>query len=208
VDHTGDREDPLAPGEIDLPPDEVVELSEAARQYVIGALGVELDYTPETLPLLDHYLSQARAGASERPELVELVARSVGAYFGEVVRRALPCFWQPPSGAARDYRLCFAEVYLAFTPSAFAWDALHQATDHDGPSSELELDREDGEALEKRLSDLPPVSEAEFWLLSTRYEVVEMAADQARLGLARAGLENVSYGPGDYAPSPKLSSDN
>lgn len=186
------------PEDLALPPEPIVELAEAAREYVVRAVGTELDYTPETLPLLDHYLRQARDNVRERPELLELVTRSVGAYFGEVVRRALPCFWRVPSQDARDWQVCFEEVYLAFNPTAFAWDALFESTDHDGPASELVLDREDSEALEKRLADLPPVSEDEFWLLSTRFEVVEMAADQARLGLANAGVENVSYGPADY----------
>lgn len=185
---------------LDLPPEQIVELGEAAREYVVRALGVELDYTPETLPLLDHYIRQASENVRERPELSELLTRSVGAYFGEVVRRALPCFWRLPSSDARDWQLCCEEVFLAFNPTAFAWDALFESSDHDGPSSELVLDREDSEALEKRLAALPPVSEAEYWLLSTRFEVIEMAADQARLGLERAGLENVSYGPADYEP--------
>lgn len=182
-----------------LPDPEIVERAEATRQYVLSALGVELDYSPETLPVLDHYLEQARQNVRERPELTTLLTRSVGAYFGEVVRRAFPCFWRRPSGDAGDFQLCFEEVYLAFDPTAFAWDALFESADHDGPSAELLLDREDHEALVQRLAALPPVSEAEYWLLSTRFEIVEMAADQARRELSRAGLENVHYGPADYA---------
>lgn len=192
-------DDTLAEG-LSLPPGEIVELAEAAREYVVRALNVELDYTAETLPLLDHYIGQARENVRERPELVELLTRSVGAYFGEVVRRAMPSFWRLPSDDAHEWQLCFEEVFLAFNPAAFAWDALFESTDHAGPSSELYLDREDREALEKRLAALPPVSEGEYWLLSTRFEVVEMAADQARIELGRAGLEHVSYGPADYEP--------
>lgn len=188
---------------LSLPPTEIVELAEAAREYVVRSLGVELDYTPETLPLVDHYLGQARDNVRERPELAELLTRSVGAYFGEVVRRTLPTFWRYREDA-RDWLVCFEDVYLAFNPAGFAWDALFQHADHDGPSSELVLDREDREALEKRLADLPPVSDEEFWLLSTRFEVLEMAADQAKMGLARAGLENLSYGPSDYEESRTL----
>lgn len=194
--------DPEAEG-LDLPPEQIVELGEATRDYVVRALGVELDYTPETLPLLDHYLREARANVRERPELAELVTRSAGAYFGEVVRRTMPCFWRLPSDDAGDWQLCCEDVYLAFNPVAFAWDALFESTDHAGPSSELVLDREDGEALERRLAALPPVSEDEYWLLATRFEVLEMAADQARQELKRAGLENVSYGPADYETAPR-----
>jgi hypothetical protein len=182
----------------ELPAPEIVELGEATRQFVLTSLGVELDYSPETLPVLDHYLEQARQNVRERPELTALLTRSVGAYFGEVVRRSLPSFWRLPSSDASDWQLCFEEVFLAFNPTAFAWDALFESSDHAGPSSELVLDREDHQALEQRLAALPPVSEAEYWLLSTRFEIVEMAADQARRELSRSGLEDVHYGPADY----------
>lgn len=192
--------DPTPQGELpDLPPDEIIELAEAARQYVISALGVELDYSPETLPVLDHYLGTVRENARDRPELMELVTRSAGAYFGEVVRRTMPAFWYASETVVRGWQICFEEMYLAFDPMAFAWDAIYQSSDHDGPSSELVLDREDGEALERRLAELPPVSEDEYWMLATRFEVIEIAADQLKLELKRAGLEKVSYGPADYS---------
>ena len=36
---------------------------------------------------------------------------------------------------------------------------------------------------------------------SLQSNLVEMAADQARLGLSRAGLAHVEYGPADYEPT-------
>ena len=99
-------------------PPEIAELAEACRVYVSRALEVELDFTLETLPVLDHYIAKARENLAERPQLVELVTRSAGAYFGEVVRRAFPSFWRLPSGDSHDWQVCFEEVFLAFNPVA------------------------------------------------------------------------------------------
>ena len=69
-------------------PSEIVDLSQACVRYVHDSLGFALDFTRETLPVLDHYLRQSVRGA--RDEAVDLMARVAGAYFGEVVRRSLP----------------------------------------------------------------------------------------------------------------------
>ena len=75
---------------VDNAPPEVAELVEACREYVRRAIGMELDYSPETLPLVDHYIDLVRTSLDERPELQPLVVRAVGAYFREVIRRQLP----------------------------------------------------------------------------------------------------------------------
>ena len=69
------------------PPEAVRELAEACVGYVLGAVGVPLDYTPDTLPLLDHYLRTVPENAAG--EVLALIAPAAGAYFGEVVRRTI-----------------------------------------------------------------------------------------------------------------------
>ena len=58
-------------------PDEVRDLAEACIRFVREALGLELDYTPETLPVLDHYLKERAVKA--QPEVQELIAPAAGA---------------------------------------------------------------------------------------------------------------------------------
>jgi hypothetical protein len=185
------------------PPPEIAELAETCRVYVARALEVGLDYSLETLPVLDHYIAKARENVAERPELVELVTRSAGAYFGEVVRRAHPSFWRLPSGDAHDWQLCFHDVFLAFNPIAAVWDAIWESSEHAGPSSELVMDREDRDSLDTRLAALPPLSESEYWMLATRFEVIETAVDELRLAMQRAGVESVRFEPADYDVAPK-----
>lgn len=187
--------------EDDLPPLEIAELAEVCRDYVRRALEVELDYTLETLPLLDHYIARARQDIGTRPELLELLTRSAGAYFGEVLRRAFPSFWRLPSGDSFGWQLCFRDVFLALNPIAVVWDALWESEEHAGPSSELVLDQEDREVLAARLETLPPVSESEFWMLATRFEVVETAVEALRMAMHGAGVSSVSFEPADYEPA-------
>src|SRR5687768_13502479 len=43
------------------PPAVIAELSAACVRFVQAAVGVSLDFRPETLPLLDHYLASRRS---------------------------------------------------------------------------------------------------------------------------------------------------
>lgn len=196
-------EPPDAAVEADAPPVEIKELSEACRQYVLGAVGVELDYTPETLSLLDHYIVQARASLEARPELHELLTRSAGAYFGEVVRRAFGGFWRIPSPDAHDWQVCLRGVFLAINPVGVAWDALEDTNEHMGPSSELVLDPGDRESVHERLEAMPKVTEDEFWLLTTRLEVLEAVAEHLGAVMVQAGVQDVSFEPADYDIAPR-----
>jgi hypothetical protein len=184
-------------------PAEIMELSEACRQYVLSSLGVELDYTPETLSVVDHYVAQARENLADRPELLELVTRSAGAYFGEVVRRALGGFWRLPTGDAHDWQLCMETVFLAINPVAVAWDALHESADHSGPSSQMVLDRDDQESVEQRLAAMPPLPEDQLWMLTTRLEVLEATIEHLRHLAERAGISEVTYEADDYDIAPR-----
>ena len=96
-------------------PQEIVDLAEGCVRFVERALGVKLDYEPETLPLLDHYIDLTRKAAGEKPEAIEVVALSAGAYFGEVVRRRFPCWWRIDKGLSVA-RIEFGDMFLSFSP--------------------------------------------------------------------------------------------
>lgn len=182
----------------DAPPEEIEELAESCRQYVLHSTGIELDFTQDTLSVLDHYLASSRESIVERPELEPLIARAAGAYFGELVRRTLPSFWLLPTADIHDWRVCAREVFLAFNPIGVAYDALADGVDHDGPSSELSIAPEERDVVAQRLEELPEVPETEYYLLSTRLEVIEAAAMALRLEMERGGVADVSFDESDY----------
>ena len=186
----------------DGPDAEIVELSAACRQYVGSAFGIELDFSPETLPLLDHYVKGARADVAGRPQLLPLMARVVGAYFGEVARRHLGLFWYLPSADAHTWQVCGRSAFLSISPIGVAYDALTASGDHSGPSSQLRLSPEERDFVQRRLDSLPEVSDEEYYLLSTRLEILEIAADALRAQMQAAGCGDVEFDLRDYLPDP------
>lgn len=150
-----DRGNPSAPVSDDaslpeLPddvPEHLRELIYGCVQFVYGATRIALDLTPETLPLLDHYLMTVR---DPRPEIVDLVSRSAGAYFGEVVRALYPARWHAPADDPARWRVELARCFAWFNPVDLALDAMgHEgggafhvdATERDALASALTCSR-------------------------------------------------------------------
>lgn len=184
--------------EADAPPGFISDLVAACSDYVYNALKLELDFELETLPLLDHYLRDAAATAAERPEAVELIARSAGAYFGELIRRRLDGFWILPSEDSHSWRVCGRHEFLSINPVGVVYDALFESSEHGGPSGQLRIAPEDRESVGARLDNLPEVSDEDYYLLSTRLEVIEVAADELRRAMEHGGQSDVTFDESDY----------
>jgi hypothetical protein len=183
--------------------EEIRELSASCEQHVRDAVGLALDGSIETLPILDHYVRLSREAARERPELLPLLARTVGAYFGQVVADHFGGFWLLPSADVYTWHVCLRSVYLAFNPIGMAHSALTWSLDpayaSGGPPAEVRLAREDREWIEQRLAALPPVREGDFFALSTRVEGLEIAVAALGEQLAAAGTADVVFDDDDYA---------
>lgn len=179
-------------------PEPIDELVRACLQYVQRSLGTALDFTPETLPLLDHYLSEVREELSAKPELAQLTAHAAGAYFGEVLRRQMQGFWRMPSASLHDFQICSSVAFVSINPFGVAYDALHASTEHDGPRSNLRLAPEDHGYISARLATVPEVPEEQFYLLTTRIEVIEITVEALRARLEEEGYSEIEYTPEDY----------
>jgi hypothetical protein len=179
--------------------DEIVELVVACVNFVRDALGVELDFTPETLPILDHYLLMAREGLADRVELRELVWRCSGAYFGELVRRRFNGYWHLPSADVHTWRINQRRVLLSFNPVGVVAEAMAGSDDADGPTGALRLARPDQEEIGRRLAEIPPLPEDQYFLLSTRLEVLDTVVEHLRLRMDQNDQADIEFDPDDYA---------
>jgi hypothetical protein len=178
-------------------PPVVDEFATACVRFVASRYGTMLDFSPDTLSLLDQWLRDARAEMNVRPEAVEVVQSAAGAYLGEVIRRHFGAQWFA-EGEVSGWRLYLSTVYCAFNPIGIAREAL-LLEPAEGWQAHLELDPGERDAVEARLQALPGAAEEEYYMLSTRFDVLWIVVDALREGLRTRGLADVRFEPGDYA---------
>jgi hypothetical protein len=182
--------------ELDTPP-VVLDLADSCVRFVKRALRIELDYSPDTLPILDHYLREAQG--IEREEVLNLVAPAAGAYFGEVVRRHLgPSRWHWVSDDFSECRIEFDRCFLAFNPIGSALEAVISG-EADGYGSTLALLPEDEGLVAASLERTGDVREEDFFRLAVRFEVIEqVVALLVEKAIAKDELSR-RFGPEVYA---------
>lgn len=196
---TFEPEEEEAEVELEPPPARIAELIAACQRFVATRYKVALDGTPETLSLLDQYVRDAREAVKERPESVDLVGPAVGAYLGEVIRQSLSRAggeWHA-DGDYESFRLWFKHVYLAFNPLGMGREAITM-TDEGGWHSHLVLDPGEREEIEARIAAMPDVEEDEYYLPTTRLEVITAVVETLRARAKASGLSEVEFTKDDY----------
>lgn len=196
-DDADPAEDATAPAPLPPPPDRVAELCAACMRFVASKYKVSLDGTPDTLSLVDQYVREAREAVRERPESLELVAPAVGAYLGEVMRQLFRAEWSA-EGDHDAWRLYFTNVYLAFNPLGMAREAITMA-DEPGHGAHLVLDPSEREEIAARLEAMPEVDEEEYYLPTTRLDVVTAVVETLRARAEASGTDDVVFTREDYA---------
>lgn len=184
---------------LEPPPARVAELIAACHRFVATKYKVALDGTPETLSLLDQYVRDAREAVKERPESADLVGPAVGAYLGEVMRKTLARAggeWHA-EGDFESFRLWFKHVYLSFNPLGMGREAVTM-TEAEGWHAHLALDPAEREEIEARIAAMPDVDEEEYYLPTTRLEVVTAVVETLRARAEASGTGEVSFTKDDY----------
>ena len=182
---------PLSP-----PPPQVAELIAACMRFVASKYKVALDGTPETLSLVDQYIREARTAYEARPESIDLVAPAVGSYLGEVIRQELGAEWFA-DGSHESWRLYFKHVFLSFNPVGIAREAIIMK-EEEGWNAHLTLDPAEREAIDERLAVMPDVDEDEYYLPTTRYDVITVVVETLRARAEQAGTGDVTFSREDY----------
>lgn len=146
-------------------------VQEYARQvveYVRRAVGIELAYDSDTLPLLDHYL---RSVPADEPATVELIATTSGAYFGEVVRRRLGGRWDTSSEDVTEWRVVLP-TGVHFAPAGMVAAAIVREELEDLDTS-LDAPPRMRPHLEQTLARMGEVSVDDYYSLCGRLDTLE-----------------------------------
>lgn len=182
-------------------PAEVAELATGCIRAVHRSLGVELDYDPDSIPLLDHYLTLLpdRPRAPTREPVRGLVAAMTGAYFGEVVRRQFLARWAfEPRAEPVDWRLEFRYCFLAFSPVAVAWEVLLRRDVLDGAAAYFLEEPTRGQVAE-RLDRLPRVAVDDYYTFAQRLETLVLTVGWMAERVQLSGKPPTEVEPRRYA---------
>lgn len=153
-------------------PQEVIELAGACVVAVQNAVGVELDFSQDTLPVLDHYASMVD---SPTDEIISLISPMCGAYFGEVVRRHLgDGHWLCPKDDYTQWRLQFEQCVLELNPIGTAVEVLLK-DDAAGWSAHLQTEPGNRATVAQALEVYGSVRELDYYSFGVRFEAVEQA---------------------------------
>lgn len=177
-------------------PEKILELAAACARFVQGKYEVPLDFTGETLSLVDQYVRDARESVKKEPATFDLVAYAIGGYLGETMRRTFGGEWFV-EGEPHQYRLYFTRVKLSTNPLGLAREALLAADDPEYPSA-LVVDPEYRGFVEERLKDVQPVSEDEYYLPSTRFDTAAFIVELLHAKMAADGRERTRFSRVDY----------
>jgi hypothetical protein len=165
----------VAVRDVDPPPGAVFELAERAVDFVRTTMGLVLDYTGDTLPVLDHYLRQV---PEDQPDTVRLIAACAGAYFGEVIRRQLGGAWEDTTGEPAGWQLLLPGP-VRLQPVGVAGQAIIERDDDEAFDGGFAVPEAAQAAVEEALTARGDVSEEEFYSLSGRLEVLMLVTDVA-----------------------------
>src|ERR1700755_2861518 len=162
--------------ELEPAPAPIDDLAQACAQFVKEALSLELDGTPETLPILDHYARTRGSIGQANEEVRDLLTPALGAYFGEVVRRTIPGGrWGVPADLEDygSYRLEFELVFLHFNPLGIAREVLeHDEVEESGAG--FQVRDEAKEPLHEALEQSGGVSVDDYYSFTIRFETLEL----------------------------------
>jgi hypothetical protein len=150
------------------PPENVVEYASRTVEYVKRALGLQLEYDSDTLPLLDHYLGTLQ---TDQAAALELVVATAGAYFGEVARRLLGGRWESTAEEVSEWRMVLP-TGVTFSPAGFVAAAIARGEVEDFDTG-LEAPPRMRSHLEEALLRMSDVTEDDYYSLCGRLDTLE-----------------------------------
>jgi hypothetical protein len=177
-------------------PPQIAELATRAVDYVKRAVGLELAYDSDTLPLLDHYL---RSVPVDQPATVELVAITAGAYFGEVIRRLIGGRWDVTSDKPVEWRMNLP-TGINFAPAWLVASVIIQ-DELDDLDTEIDAPPRMRPFLAQALERMGEVSIDDYYSLCGRLDTLEHL-HEVLVAVAAQMVGNTADPVDDEAPEP------
>lgn len=184
---------------IDNKPDgPLVALAESCVDFVHRSLTLPLDYTQDTLPILDHYLRSAGKDVREVALLSPIVA-AAGAYFGTMICSLFPDARFVSGGDDyAKYRVEFGHIFLHFNPVGIAQEVIHGA-EAEGFLAHFSTLDEHRKIIEQTLTQGLELKDQDYYSFSVRYEMLEQVIAVLVAIEEQRGGERRSFGPEVYA---------
>lgn len=185
---------------LDSVPPRVREYADQAVSYVRRALGIQLEYDSNTLPVLDHYL---RTVPEDQPAALQLVVATSGAYFGEVVRQRLGGRWELADQEA-EWRVVLP-TGLNFSPAGFVAAAIARA-DLEDLDSEIAAPPRMLPYVQRALARMGEVTIDDYYSLCGRLDTLEHV-HEVLVAVAAQMLGDEDLDTADAAGEPDAASD-
>ena len=177
-------------------PHEIETLADLCVAHVKNRFSFELDFGIDTLSVLDGFIDAVvkdecegvmpPPGDRRRSHLLHLLAPTVGAYWGEVLRRQFGGRWRFITQEPANWILEFDEFFLRMNPAGTAASVVMGESVEEWKSSLVTSPELMGPLME-RLAVAPPLPEDQFYTLTTIHETIQIAEEYLRERAAKDG---------------------
>ncbi|MEO1420620.1 MAG: hypothetical protein AAFU66_06680 [Pseudomonadota bacterium] len=160
-----------------FPPSTLSDLARQCTASVQREVGVQLDGLPETLPILDHYVSVVAPEVGARADT--LLVALTGAYFGQVACDAIDGLTWRAAGEIQRWCIAHRDIEFSFNPAGIALEVTSRQ-DAAGWNAHLAVATEDQDRAASSLQLLGPASKRDYYSFTVRFECIEQVL--GRLG--------------------------
>ena len=177
-------------------PHEIETLANLCVTHVKNRFGFELDFGIDTLSVLDVFIDAVvkdecegvmpPTGDRRRAHLLHLLAPTVGAYWGEVLRRRFGGRWRFITQEPPNWIFEFEEFFLRLNPAGTAASVIMGERVEEWKSSLVTSPELTGPLLE-RLAVAPPLPEDQFYSLTAIHETIQIAEEYLKERAAKDG---------------------
>ena len=182
-------------------PEEIYQLTERCRAHVHKRFAIELDFSSETLSVLDFFVEEMvkdenqgnspKPGDARRMNMVQLFAPTLGAYFGACLLQQFGGRFRHTEKDFTNWRFEFDSFFLRFNPAAVAASVIARK-EIDGLSPALIASAKQMPLLQERFDAAPDIPEDDYFSFCTWFESIQIANEFLAEVYQKDGREDCS----------------